>query len=110
MTLAHTTIAAVRKTVLVNAPQAHAFTVFTERLGEWWPLQSHHIGSQPAAPRLSSRAQGDAGSNARLTGANATGPGADLGTTASPGAVVGHQRRLEVSARPRYRGGGTIHF
>jgi uncharacterized protein YndB with AHSA1/START domain len=40
--------AAVRKTVVVNVPQANAFAVFTERLGEWWPLQSHHIGAQPA--------------------------------------------------------------
>lgn len=40
--------ASVRKTVVVNVPQANAFTVFTERLGDWWPLQSHHIGAQAA--------------------------------------------------------------
>lgn len=40
--------AAVHKTVLVNAPQAHTFAVFVERHGDWWPLQTHHIGAQPA--------------------------------------------------------------
>jgi uncharacterized protein YndB with AHSA1/START domain len=39
---------AVRKTVVVQAPQAHVFKVFVERHGAWWPLQSHHIGAQPA--------------------------------------------------------------
>jgi uncharacterized protein YndB with AHSA1/START domain len=48
MTSAQTTDAAVRKTILVKAPQAHAFAVFTECLGDWWPLQSYHIGGQPA--------------------------------------------------------------
>jgi uncharacterized protein YndB with AHSA1/START domain len=38
----------VKKTVLVDAPQAHAFAVFTERHGAWWPLASHHIGKVEA--------------------------------------------------------------
>lgn len=38
----------VRKSIVVNAPQAHAFAVFTEKHGTWWPLKTHHIGSQPA--------------------------------------------------------------
>ena len=33
----------VRKSVVVNAPVAHAFTVFTERFDSWWP-RTHHIG------------------------------------------------------------------
>src|SRR5580658_4671266 len=33
----------VRKTLVVNAPAAHAFTVFTERFNAWWP-RSHHLG------------------------------------------------------------------
>jgi uncharacterized protein YndB with AHSA1/START domain len=40
--------AVVRKSVLVNAPQAHAFAVFTEQHGTWWPLKTHHIGADPA--------------------------------------------------------------
>lgn len=40
--------AVVRKSVLVNAPKEHAFMVFTERHGTWWPLQTKHIGVTPA--------------------------------------------------------------
>jgi uncharacterized protein YndB with AHSA1/START domain len=59
MTLAHTTVESVRKSVRVNAPRAHAFAVFTEHLGEWWPLHSYHIGTQPAQSAiLESRAGG----------------------------------------------------
>jgi uncharacterized protein YndB with AHSA1/START domain len=42
----------VRKTVQVNAPQAHAFTVFTDHLADWWPLGNYHIGAQPAQTAL----------------------------------------------------------
>jgi uncharacterized protein YndB with AHSA1/START domain len=38
----------VRKTVTVNVPQAHAFRVFTEQFGRWWPLATHKLGKQPA--------------------------------------------------------------
>jgi uncharacterized protein YndB with AHSA1/START domain len=37
---------AVTKTVTVNAPQKHVFTVFTEGQSAWWPLKTHHIGAQ----------------------------------------------------------------
>ena len=40
---------AVRKTVTVNAPIEHAFRVFTEQHGRWWPLDTHHIGKVTAA-------------------------------------------------------------
>jgi uncharacterized protein YndB with AHSA1/START domain len=33
----------VRKSIVVNAPIAHAFKVFTERFDAWWP-RTHHIG------------------------------------------------------------------
>ena len=33
----------VRKSILVNAPIAHAFKVFTESFDSWWP-RTHHIG------------------------------------------------------------------
>ena len=36
------TVAPVRKTIVVNAPQARAFDVFTAKFGAWWP-KSHHI-------------------------------------------------------------------
>jgi uncharacterized protein YndB with AHSA1/START domain len=37
------TVAPVKKTVRVNAPQGRAFEVFTTRFDSWWP-KSHHIG------------------------------------------------------------------
>ena len=39
-------IAPVRKSIHVNASQAHAFDVFTSGLGRWWPLE-HGIGKTP---------------------------------------------------------------
>jgi uncharacterized protein YndB with AHSA1/START domain len=33
----------VRKSIVVNAPIAHAFKVFTEGFDTWWP-RTHHIG------------------------------------------------------------------
>lgn len=52
--------AVVRKSIVVEAPQAHAFAVFTEQHAAWWPLQTHHIGAQPAEtaiiePRIGGR-------------------------------------------------------
>ena len=38
--------APVRKTVIVKAPQAHAFRVFTDGIDTWWPRE-HHIGKLP---------------------------------------------------------------
>lgn len=38
----------VRKSIEVNAPQAHAFDVFVAEHGEWWPLERYHIGNAPA--------------------------------------------------------------
>jgi uncharacterized protein YndB with AHSA1/START domain len=38
------TPAPVRKSLVVNAPQARAFDVFTARFGTWWP-KTHHIAA-----------------------------------------------------------------
>ena len=51
---------AVRKSVIVNAPRAIAFEVFTSRMGRWWPMPSHHIGQAECAdvvvePRVGGR-------------------------------------------------------
>lgn len=37
----------VRKSVIVNVPQARAFEVFTQKHSLWWPLKTHHIGADP---------------------------------------------------------------
>lgn len=38
----------VRKQLLVAAPQAIAFRVFTEQIGSWWPLAHYKIGKVAA--------------------------------------------------------------
>ena len=38
--------APVRKSIIVKADATHAFEVFTDRIGSWWP-HSHSIGSSP---------------------------------------------------------------
>jgi uncharacterized protein YndB with AHSA1/START domain len=49
----------VRKTIVVAAPAALAFEVFTARLDSWWPLESHHIGkSKPVGAVIEPRAGG----------------------------------------------------
>jgi uncharacterized protein YndB with AHSA1/START domain len=52
-------IAPVRKSLVVNATQAHAFDVFTKGLDRWWP-KTHGIGETPIRqsiiePRLGGR-------------------------------------------------------
>ena len=37
------TVAPVLRSVTVECTPEHAFRVFTERLGEWWPLETHSI-------------------------------------------------------------------
>jgi len=43
-----TTGLAVRKTVTVDASPEWAFEVFTQRLADWWPLDTHHIAEKDA--------------------------------------------------------------
>lgn len=38
----------VTKQIVIEAPQAHVFRVFTDGIDSWWPRQ-HHIGSSPMA-------------------------------------------------------------
>jgi hypothetical protein len=39
----------VRKSVIVAAPLAVAFEVFTAQIESWWPMASHHIGQADCA-------------------------------------------------------------
>jgi uncharacterized protein YndB with AHSA1/START domain len=50
----------VRKVVSVKAPPAVAWRVFTEKIGTWWPLATHKIGTARAVdaviePRVGGR-------------------------------------------------------
>lgn len=38
----------IRKTITVETDQAHAFKVFTEQIGSWWPLDTKAIGTTEA--------------------------------------------------------------
>jgi uncharacterized protein YndB with AHSA1/START domain len=38
--------AAYKRTMSVSVPIEHAFKVFTEKMGAWWP-QTHHVGTTP---------------------------------------------------------------
>lgn len=38
----------VRKVIVVEAPQAVAWRVFTQKMGAWWPLANYKIGKAPA--------------------------------------------------------------
>jgi uncharacterized protein YndB with AHSA1/START domain len=38
----------VRKVIMVGAPQAIAWRVFTQKMGTWWPLATHKIGKAAA--------------------------------------------------------------
>jgi hypothetical protein len=42
-------LAPVRKTVVVPLAKARAFELFTDRFSEWWPLATHSVGLADAA-------------------------------------------------------------
>jgi uncharacterized protein YndB with AHSA1/START domain len=39
---------AIRRSVTVDAPVEHAFTVFTERMGDWWPIKRYSVHEDEA--------------------------------------------------------------
>ncbi|MFN2487116.1 MAG: SRPBCC domain-containing protein [Acidimicrobiia bacterium] len=42
-------LAPVRTSVSVEAPIEHAFSVFTDRIGDWWPKQTHSVHEEAAS-------------------------------------------------------------
>jgi uncharacterized protein YndB with AHSA1/START domain len=50
----------VRKSVTVEVPPAHAWTVFTEGFDTWWPRATHHIGAADAARAVLETREGGA--------------------------------------------------
>ncbi len=87
----------VRKVVNVQAPQAVAWRVFTEKMGAWWPLAYYKIGKANAVdaviePRAGGRwyERGDDGSTCQWGSVLAWEP------HSLPGPLVGYQRRLAV--------------
>jgi uncharacterized protein YndB with AHSA1/START domain len=51
------TIAPVKKSLVVEVGQAHAFDVFTSGIDRWWPRE-HHIGSTPVVKETIEARQG----------------------------------------------------
>ena len=49
---------AVRTSILVDAPVDHAFSVFTEDIGSWWPPEHHILQSELAEMVFEPRAGG----------------------------------------------------
>jgi uncharacterized protein YndB with AHSA1/START domain len=103
------TIAPVRKSIRVNANQAHAFEVFTSGLGRWWP-RTHTIGKPPMQtavlePRL----------GGRWYELSADGSQADVGKVLvwePPERFViswGPQQQLEAGHHGEFRGRGQVH-
>lgn len=45
------TIAPVKKTLVLEVPQARAFDVFTAGIDRWWP-RDHHIGTSPVKKQV----------------------------------------------------------
>lgn len=49
---AKTSAEPVRKIVRVACPVDHAFRVFTEEVGSWWPVASHSVGGESSTVRF----------------------------------------------------------
>ena len=45
----------VRKSVVVAAPVERAWEVFVDRIGEWWPLDTHSLGEEPVTAVIDGR-------------------------------------------------------
>ncbi len=52
------TVPPVVKTVVVPCAPAKAFRVFTENVGDWWPLATHRVGPEPVTCAFESRVGG----------------------------------------------------
>src|ERR1700756_2794480 len=110
------TIAPVRKSIRVNANQAHAFEVFTSGLGRWWP-RTHTIGKPPMQtavlePRLGGHWYELSEALVRIERgwlAGRCGQGAGVGTAGALRDQLGPQQQLEAGHHGELRGRGQVH-
>ncbi len=42
---------AIRRSITVDCPVEHAFSTFTERIHDWWPLETHSIEVDEGGPK-----------------------------------------------------------
>jgi hypothetical protein len=59
MTTAEMSIAPLVKSATVPQDPAGAFRIFTERIAEWWPLETHSVGAADAVGLTFGRAVGE---------------------------------------------------
>ena len=45
-----TEMGAIRRSITVDCPVEHAFSTFTERIHDWWPLETHSIEVDEGGP------------------------------------------------------------
>ena len=74
-----TTVAPVEKTMTVNCSVEHAFEVFTDRIGQWWPLHAHSISVQEDGTGAPETVVLEAGVGGRLFERTADGEELDWG-------------------------------
>lgn len=107
-----TGIAPVRKTVEVAIPVEEAFRVFTEEMGEWWPVETHSVAREGGVrvvvePREGGRVyeESRAGATAVWGTVVAWDPPARFAMTWHPGRTPDTAQRVDV----RFEGadGGT---
>ena len=103
---------ALRKSVLVESSVEHAFRVFTEGIGGWWPVESHSVFAEDAETailegrvggRLYERSR--AGEEAVWGTVTAWEPPHRIALTWHPGRGEETAQELEVRFSPE--GGGT---
>lgn len=110
-----TTTAEVRKTARVTLTPPAAFELFTEGIGEWWPLASHSVGRDDATsvacePRVGGRIIETLGTGEIAVWGTivAWEPARRVRFTWHPGTPEAEATDVEVSFRPDPGTGGTV--
>lgn len=108
-----TTIAPIRRSVVVPCEPARAFTLFTDGMSSWWPLATHSVGQADTVgltvePRVGGRVseQLRSGESATWGTVTAWSPPSLVVMTWHPG--YGAELATEVSVRFTDRGGSTL--
>ena len=66
------TCAPIERELVVRCPVGRAFEVFTDRIGEWWPLATHSIAAESGRVAVEVTLEGRAGGRLYETQADGT--------------------------------------